>query len=176
MIKLAKRLKGFCFMKRKESLKRLPSRNNSMCFGCSPVNPTGLRLEFFTDEESIFSWVTVPEHLSGWKNLVHGGIISTILDEVMGRSVIYKMKRLAMTKSMTVDFLKPIPIDKELRAEARLIEIKSEREVLVEGLIFSEAGELCARSRGTFAFFKPDDGKKLGIKDEDTVIWFNSLI
>ena len=163
-------------MKRKESLKRLPSRSDSMCFGCSPANPTGLRLEFFTDGESIYSWVKVPGHLSGWKNLVHGGVISTILDEVMGRSVVYKMKCLPMTKSMTVDFLKPIPIDRELRAEARLIEIKNEREVLAEGLIFNEAGELCAKSRGTFASFKPDDGKKLGIKDDDAVIWFNSLI
>lgn len=163
-------------MIRKENLKHLPNRSDSMCFGCSPANPTGLRLEFFTDEESIFSWVTVPGHLSGWKNLVHGGIISTILDEVMGRLVIYRMKRLAMTKSMTVDFLKPIPIDSELRAEGRLIEIKSEREVLAEGLLFSEAGQLCAKSRGTFAFFKPDDGKKLGIKDDDAIVWFNSLI
>jgi len=147
-----------------------------MCFGCSPANPTGLHLEFFTDGESIYSWVRVPEHLSGWKNLVHGGVISTILDEVMGRSVVYKMKCLPMTKSMTVDFLKPIPIEKELRAEARLVEIKSEREVLAEGHIFNEAGDLCAKSRATFAFFKPDDGKKLGIKDDDAVIWFNSLI
>lgn len=163
-------------MIRKESLKHLPNRSDSMCFGCSPANPAGLRLEFFTDEESIFSWVTVPGHLSGWKNLVHGGIISTILDEVMGRLVIYRMKRLAMTKSMTVDFLKPILIDSELRAEGRLIEIKSEREVLTEGLLFSEAGQLCAKSRGTFAFFKPDDGKKLGIEDDDAIVWFNSLI
>ena len=174
--KTSSETKGFCFMNRKESLKHLPNRTDSMCFGCSPANPTGLRLEFFTDDESIFSWVKVPGHLSGWKNLVHGGVISTILDEIMGRSVIYKMKCLAMTKSMTVDFLKPIPIDKELRAEGRLIEIKNEREVLAEGLIFGEAGELCARSRGTFAFFKPNDGEKLGIKDDDALVWFNSLI
>jgi len=147
-----------------------------MCFGCSPANPSGLRLEFFTDDESIYSWVEVPGHLCGWKNLVHGGVISTILDEVMGRLVVHKMRCLPMTKSMTVDFLKPVSIDRELRAEARLIEIRSEREVLAEGLIFNEEGELCAKSRGTFASFKPDDGKKLGIKDDDAVIWFNSLI
>ena len=163
-------------MKGKDGLECLPNRSDSMCFGCSPANSAGLRLEFFTDGESIYSWIKVPGHLSGWKNLVHGGVISTILDEVMGRSVIYKMKCLPMTKSMTIDYLKPISIDKELRAEARLVEIRSEREVLAEGFIFNEEDELCAKSKGTFAYFKPDDGEKLGIKDDDAVIWFNSLI
>jgi hypothetical protein len=78
---------------REKNLKHLPNRTDSMCFGCIPANPTGLRLEFFTDGESIFSWVKVPAHLCGWENLVHGGIISTILDEVMGRTVVNEMPR-----------------------------------------------------------------------------------
>jgi len=142
-----------------------------MCFGCSPVNPAGLHLEFFTDGESIYSWVTVPGHMCGWKDIVHGGIISTILDEVMGRSVIYKTKHFAMTKSMTVDFLKPVYIGTELKAEGRVIEIKNYREILAEGLLFNKAGEPCAKARGLFTFFKPGDRKKLGIKDDATDVF-----
>jgi acyl-coenzyme A thioesterase PaaI-like protein len=91
----------------------------------------------------------------------------------MGRSVIYKTKHFAMTKSMTIDFLKPIYIGTELKAEGRVIEIKGEREILAEGLIFNKAEVLCARARGTFTFFKPHDSKKLGIKDDaaDVVDW-----
>jgi len=163
-------------MNGKEDLKHLPSRTDSMCFGCSPANPTGLRLEFFTDGESIFSWVKVPAHLCGWKNLVHGGVISTVLDEVMGRAVVHKMRCLGMTKSMTVDFLKPITIDKELKAVGQVVECKSDRECLAEAMIFNEAGGLCAKSIGTFALFKPDHSKKLGIKDEDAMEWFNSFM
>ncbi|MEN6319482.1 MAG: PaaI family thioesterase [Syntrophaceae bacterium] len=158
----------------KKNFKPLPSRVNTMCFGCSPDNPAGLHLEFFTDEESIYSWVKVPGHMCGWKDLVHGGIISTILDEVMGRSVIYKMKHFAMTKSMAVDFLKPVYVDTELKAEGRVLEIKNEREVLAEGLLFNKAGVTCAKARGLFTFFKPGDRKKLGIKDDtaDLLDWF----
>ena len=163
-------------MNGKENLKLLPNRTDSMCFGCSPANPTGLRLEFFTDGESIFSWVKVPAHLCGWKNLVHGGIISTILDEVMGRAVVHKMRCLGMTKSMTVDFLKPMTIDKELKAVGKVLEVKNDRDCLAEAMIFNEAGELCAKSIGTFALFKPDHSKKLGIKDEDAMEWFNSFM
>jgi uncharacterized protein (TIGR00369 family) len=163
-------------MNGKENLKCLPNRTDSMCFGCSPANPTGLGLEFFTDEESIFSWVKVPAHLCGWKNLVHGGIISTILDEVMGRAVIHKMRCLGMTKSMTVDFLKPITIGKELKAVGKVLEVINDRECLAEAMIFNKAGELCAKSTGTFALFKPDHSKKLGIKDEDAMAWFNAYV
>jgi uncharacterized protein (TIGR00369 family) len=157
-----------------KNLKPLPSRVNAMCFGCSPDNPAGLHLEFYTDGESIYSWVKVPGHLCGWKDLVHGGIISTILDEVMGRSVIYKMKHFAMTKSMSVDFLKPVYIGTELKAEGKVLEIKSDREVVAEGLIFNKAEVLCAKARGIFTFFKPHDSKKLGIKDDaaDVFDWF----
>ena len=160
----------------KEDLKHLPNRRDSMCFGCSPANPAGLRLEFFTDQESIFSWVKVPAHLCGWKNLVHGGIISTILDEVMGRVVIHKMRCLGMTKSMTVNFLKPVTIDKELKAVGKVLKVINDRECLAEAMIFNAAGELCAKSTGNFALFKPDDSKKLGIKDEDAMEWFISYM
>jgi hypothetical protein len=43
-------------------------------------------------------------------------------------------------------------------------------------MIFNEAGVLCAKSIGTFALFKPDHSKKLGIKDEDAMEWFNSFM
>ena len=166
----------YYLMNRKKDLKHLPNRTDSMCFGCSPVNPAGLHLEFFTDQVSILSWVRVPAHLCGWKNLVHGGVISTILDEVMGRVVIHKMRCLGMTKSMTVEFLKPITIDEELKVVGKVLETKNDRECLAEATIFSEAGVLCAKSTGTFTLFKPDHSKKLGIKDEDAMDWFNSFM
>jgi acyl-CoA thioesterase FadM len=86
------------------------------------------------------------------------------------------MRCLGMTKSMTVDFLKPITIDKELKAVGQVVECKSDRECLAEAMIFNEAGGLCAKSIGTFALFKPDHSKKLGIKDEDAMEWFNSFM
>lgn len=81
-----------------------------------------------------------------------------------------------MTKTMTVDFLKPTTIDKELKAVGKVFEVKNNRECLAEGMIFNKAGELCAKARGTFALFKPDHSKKLGIKDEDAMEWFNSYM
>ena len=69
-----------------KAYRTLPNMENHGCFGCGSMNPSGLRMKFFTDETSIVSWVNVPQHLCGWSNLVHGGVISTLLDEIVGRS------------------------------------------------------------------------------------------
>ena len=68
--------------------RRLPHREKDSCFACSPNNASGLHMEFFTNGEKVVSWLRVPKHLSGWDNIVHGGVIATILDEVMGWSAL----------------------------------------------------------------------------------------
>jgi uncharacterized protein (TIGR00369 family) len=149
-------------------LKQLPDRGDHYCFGCSPINTSGLHMRFFTNGEALFSWVSVPDHLCGWKDFAHGGVITTILDEIMGWSAIYLLKSIVMTKSITIDFLKPVPAGCRLRAEARLVERPHEREVVVEGLLFSGEQTLCAKARGTFAIFPPGTAERLGILDEAT--------
>ena len=94
----------------------------------------------------------------------------------MGRAVIHKMRCLGMTKSMTVDFLKPITIDKELKVVGKVLEVMNDRECIAEAMIFNQAGQPCAKSTGTFALFRPDHSKKLGIKDEDAMAWFNAYV
>ncbi len=159
----------------KEHLKRLPDRTGSRCFGCGPENPAGLRLEFFTDGESIFSWMTMPEHLCGRKDVVHGGIICTILDEMIGRAVVMKMRRPGVTKALTIEFLKPVPAGKELKAASRVIETREDREAVAEARLFNDEGRLCAKSRGTFTLFKFGAEGKLSIQDEPFQAWLEKL-
>ena len=58
------------------------------CFACGPDNPRGLRLAFETSEggEMIAEWIPQPE-LEGYQGIVHGGIVSTVLDEAMAKAV-----------------------------------------------------------------------------------------
>lgn len=156
--------------------RQLPERENHNCFGCSSTNASGLHLKFFTDEESVFSWVSVPDHLCGWDGLVHGGVLSTILDETMGWCAFHMLKKITLTKSMTVNFLKPVYIGTQLRAEGRVHEVKSEREVLVDGFIFNKEGELCVNSVGTFATFTVQAMRKLGIMNEPLVKSLEHLV
>ena len=152
-----------------DNIIEIPNRDNHNCFGCSPVNDKGLMMRFFSDGETVFSNVIVPDHLCGWDKMVHGGVISTILDEVMSWGAIYLLKRLILTKNISVDFIKPVLIEEPLRAEGVLVEKISEREAVMEGLIYNSKGEICARSKGIFALFTLEAIKKMGIFNDDLI-------
>ena len=156
------------YMEEKEHYRLIPSRSwDQHCFGCSPSNRAGLKMQFYTDEKSVFSWVKVPEHLCGWNRLVHGGVISTILDEVMGWSAIHLHKIIVLTKSMTIDFVRPIFVNDELKAEGRVTKFHNDGEVIICGTLHNGRRELCAKSTGTFSYFPPATIKEMGIMEDD---------
>jgi len=69
----------------------------------------------------------------------------------MARSIIYLLGQYAVTKSITVDFLKPILTERELKAEGAIIEKMNHNEILMKGLLYNNKGELCAKSTGVFS-------------------------
>ena len=147
----------------------LPNLESHKCFGCSPANPSGLQMTFFSKGQCVYSWVTVPDHMCGWHNLAHGGAISAILDEIMGRTAVYLLRKLIMTKTMTVDFIKPILIGREMKATGRVFEVKNEREALIEGFIHDDKDKVCAKAMGTFALFTPEVLMDKGMMDKDLI-------
>ncbi|MBW2440419.1 MAG: PaaI family thioesterase [Deltaproteobacteria bacterium] len=162
-------------MENKINPRRLPNRETHNCFGCSPINPSGLQMKFYTRDSAVFSRLTVPDHLCGWDRLVHGGVISTILDEVMSWTGIYLLKQITMTKSMTVDFIKPVYINSELKAEGLVLEKTGKHEALLEGRLYNQEDTLCARSRATFVIFSPAVAKRLGIARKEHLEWFEEI-
>lgn len=164
-------------MKKQGNYKQLPNRGgNNKCFGCSPYNPSGLQMKFFINEDSVFSPITVPGHLCGWNKLVHGGVISTILDEIMSWSAIHLLKSITVTKSMTIDFIKPVFISRELNVEGKVLEVSKKREAKMEGFIYDKDGELYAKSIGTMALLTPALAKRLGIMDDDDLKGFEPFL
>lgn len=155
--------------------KQLPNDRGHRCFGCSPFNPHGLQMTFYANETAVYSKVKVPEHLCGWNNLVHGGVLSTILDEIMSWAALYLLKRVPMTKSMTVEFIKPVYIGRELNVRGTVLEKTAEREALMEGRIFNEEDVCCARASGIFAIFSPAVAKRLRISDDESLKWFERI-
>ena len=155
--------------------KQLPNSRNHNCFGCSPVNPSGLQMKFYTSESAVYSKVTVPDHLCGWNNLVHGGVLTTIMDEIMSWAAIYLLKRVPMTKSIAVDFLKPVYVGRALQVQGTVLEKTGKREVLMEGRIFNEDDACCARATGTFAVFSPAVARRLKITDNESLEWVEQI-
>ena len=162
-------------MKTARNLRELPTSRNHNCFGCSPVNPSGLQMRFFTDGSAVYSRVQVPEHLCGWSNIVHGGVLTTILDEVMSWSAITLLKRIALTRGIAVEFIKPVHVGSELKAEGRVRETGDKNDAVTEGVLYDVSGEPCARASATFKVFSPAVARRLGIADEASIAWFERI-
>jgi len=158
-----------------EDFTLLPNRSDHNCFGCSSKNTSGLRMTFYTNQTAVYSKITVPDHLCGWNNLVHGGVLTTIMDEIMSWATIYLLKRVPMTKSIAVDFLKPVYVGSPLKAEGTILDKKGKHEALMEGRIYSEDDVCCAKASGTFAVFSPAVAKRLSITDSESLKWFEKI-
>jgi len=133
-------------------------------------------MTFATDGDSLVSYLKVPEHLCGWDRLVHGGVIATILDEVMSWAALHLLKKIILTKAISIEFIKPAFIGEMLQARGRVVELSGRREAVMEGLIYNADGELCARSRGTFVLFKAEVARRLNIMGADALESFAEII
>lgn len=125
-----------------------PLQNN--CFACGRGNADGLQLEFFFDEDArtAFCKFNLPAKYQGPPGHAHGGIIATILDEAMGK--VNKLRNvLALTRSMNVEYLKPVPLGKDLTVTGREERVEG-RNHINAAEITDESGALLARSVGTF--------------------------
>ena len=91
-----------------------------MCFVCGRQNPVGLKLDFYEDREAghVKTDFIVQDDYQGYPGIVHGGIVSTILDEVSGRAVVMQEgdDRLLATLQLTVRFRRPTPTESPLTA------------------------------------------------------------
>jgi uncharacterized protein (TIGR00369 family) len=120
------------------------------CFGCGGANPRGMRLAFDLDPERrrIVGRFRLGAEYQGGPGFIHGGIIATVLDEAMGKVSRFSDVR-AVTAELTVEYLKPVRVDQEIRVEA--FENQREgRHLFHQGEIRDTEGELLARGRGRF--------------------------
>lgn len=148
------------------NFRSLPKQVNHTCFACGQNNPLGLHMKFETDEQSLRSRLQVPVHMAGWADVVHGGIVATILDEVMSNAAIYLLERIILTRSLQVELLKPLHTARQVEARAWLDSKPHERQALMLAEIHDEQGQLCARGRGDFALFTPEQFRKRGFDEE----------
>lgn len=102
-------------------MSKLKLRDDGMCFACGRRNADGLRLEFVFQDGEASTTVSFPKKYQGYRDVVHGGLISTVLDETMV-TLLNKMGHLAVTAELSVRFLSPVAVDQPIRVKARLLE------------------------------------------------------
>ncbi|MHB1793422.1 MAG: PaaI family thioesterase [Acidobacteriaceae bacterium] len=120
------------------------------CFGCAQENRHGLHLRFneTLDNGGVMSEFRVPRRFEGPPGHVHGGIIATILDEAMGK-VNRRRGIVALTRHMSIDYLRPVPLATKLRAVGWSVKEEG-RKHFHAGEIRALNGTVLARAEGVF--------------------------
>jgi uncharacterized protein (TIGR00369 family) len=116
-------------------------KESDKCFACGPKNPIGLKLKFNWDGQEVKAKFTPSEYHQGWAGLVHGGIISCLLDEAMSYAALYSGVN-SLTAKMQTRFKRPLPIDEPLtvtgsvtKKTRRLVETRAELKLADDTLV-----------------------------------------
>ena len=131
------------------------------CFVCGESNPIGLNLRFETDGKVVQArFVPKPEH-SGFKAVVHGGLIATLLDEVMVWACAVATKRFAYCAELNVRFLRPIKPGETVLAFGELAANRKNKIFETKGELRNEAGALFAQGTGKYLPIKESEAAVL---------------
>jgi uncharacterized protein (TIGR00369 family) len=130
------------------------------CFACGELNEQGLRLVLHTDPDGAWTETTLEPRFQGWDSVAHGGILCTLLDEVMAWSVI-GVGTWGVTARLSVTFRRPVPTGRPIRAEGHVVEM-NRRAARTAGRVLDPAtGEELATAEGTFMALPPDQLERL---------------
>ena len=129
---------------------RLAPNPSNKCFGCGGDNEGGMKLTFEQDNVNrrIVGRFVLGERYQGSAGFAHGGVIAVLLDEAMGKVCRFREVR-AVTAELTVEYLKPVSVSKEIVVEGRETELKG-RNLFMVGEIRDAEGQVLARGKGRF--------------------------
>lgn len=133
--------------------------NYPYCFVCGDQNKTGLKVAFFYENGKAKAQYTPTKEFEGYKDILHGGILSALLDEVMIYSLIAQ-GTVTMTIQMEVKFKKPAKIGEMLLMEGWVTDDKG-KILCTEGKIFTEDGTIVAQSKGRYYRVRGEIKKKI---------------
>jgi acyl-coenzyme A thioesterase PaaI-like protein len=130
------------------------------CFGCGAANPHGLHLRFYQEGRQVKTHFTLTKDHQGFQGRVHGGILTTILDETMGWSISIQKKRMCVAAELQVRFVLPVLPYTPLLVSA---EMTVDRRKVCEsrGEIRDAAGQLYVWAAGKFFLLSVEESQQI---------------
>ena len=132
-------------------------KNSHMCIICGMDNELGLKAPFYEmEDESVVTVFKYQEHHQSYPGRTHGGMITCMLDELIGRAIwISEPLTWGVTTNINVRFLKPVPYNEELIGVGRIT--KSNRFLFeAEGHIQDKKGNILAKATATYFKLRED--------------------
>ena len=146
----------------------LPMLQGHFCFACGTANPIGLKLTFYNMNDAVCADIILGKNHEGWQNMAHGGIISTLLDEVMAWTIMYFKRIFFVTRKMEVKYVRPVLIGVPLIVKGRMMKDRKPPYIGVIADILDDRNRILARAIGEFVEI-PKDKLQLvpdGVKQE----------
>ena len=137
------------------------------CFACSQENPIGLKLKPVQDGEKVTAEFTAGEFHQGWDNIIHGGILYTLLDEVTAYAMLCRGIELGVTAKSEIRFKQLAPINQPIQASAWVTKL-TKRLVEAKGVLSLKDNTVIVD--GNFLFYVLRQSKKTILWDMDGVI------
>ena len=126
--------------------------NSDMCFVCGRNNPVGLNLQFFDNgKDEVFSDYTVAARYQSYPGIVHGGILASMLDEVVGRvAIIGDHHHFMVSVRLQVVYRHPVPVETPLKIRGRIVRLRG-RLGKAQGEIILPDGKIACEAAITLA-------------------------
>jgi acyl-coenzyme A thioesterase PaaI-like protein len=140
------------------------------CFGCSPHNPSGLRLAFEPHPEGACSRFRLDRAFESYPGIVHGGLIGVICDETMGNLIVLRHGASAFTVSMRQRFIFPLIVGRPYVCVARIDQDTDGRRLYhASADILDGDGTVCAMATATYQpFLLTDVQARLALSEQET--------
>ena len=118
------------------------------CFACGELNEHGLKLQLHLEERRSWTEFVLEERFEGWQGVTHGGIIATILDEVMAWALVAE-DNWGVTARMSLDFKRPVPVGTKVRAEGWIVRNRR-RLIDTAGQVVDADGNILATAEAVY--------------------------
>ena len=123
--------------------------DGNRCFVCGPGNNIGLKLVFRIEDDVCRSEFSPGEMHCGYDGVTHGGIIFSVLDDVMGNWIHLKGIR-AYTAKCYIRYKDNLPIGTKVRVEGRCIKRRGRLIVMGGKMIRDDTNEIVAETQASF--------------------------
>ncbi|MDD8031588.1 MAG: PaaI family thioesterase [Acidobacteriota bacterium] len=120
------------------------------CFVCGQDNPAGLKLNFHFDPKSQKARTEFisGRQYEGYRGIIHGGIVSAVLDEVMIKAILSR-EILVVTSKLDVKFSRPAVVGEKLRFEGWITGQKG-KAFFTEGQVINSKGQVVTEAKGIY--------------------------
>jgi len=136
----------------------LPSYHG--CFGCGRDNPIGVALQMRWDGEKVSAFFSPRIEFAGFEEVIHGGIVCTLLDEVMWWAIAAKDRKCTVTADMKVQFRHPVTTQGTYTIEGWVTKQVKSKVYTAAARVLAENGKTCAQSEARFVVLPQEEWER----------------